>query len=526
MLAVATAAVKSKNVTCLAPSDCSAGLGCFHSVCGPCATDAACRASPSDVSKHCAHDHTSSVCMDKDVFSPFTSTDFLTAFLAILSTALGSACGLGGGGLLVPIYIVVGGLNPKFAIPLSKATIFGGALATFYGNFRHKHPHASRRPVIDYALAAMMEPPTLIGTIFGVMANTVCPAWLILALLVSLIVFVTRRTLDKANKVGVASSQIAPDHSFQMYASETSGTLLHKTKKPDAVAPSSASLSPTARHDPTNDDDDDDDNDDKNPSSSSSHNTQDSVETQTLLRDEANLFPFKTSVLPLVLGISVIFGQGLLRGGHGATSIVGISCGSPGFWLLILPPVALLAWITYAMAKVLMHRTRVYEANSIEPVQGDVQWTPFLACISFPAHCVLAGIAASLLGIGGGIIQGPIMMEHGILPLVQSATSSYMILFTSSATTIQFVIAGQFPGHLQYDYVLWYAFLGFLGGVLGKTVVEYLIHKSGRMSLVLYFLAVNGVIQVLVMGYIGVLTVIHDVHIGANLGFTSLCDGV
>ncbi len=79
-------------------------------------------------------------CVEKDLFAPFTSRDVLATVLAFLSTALGSGCGVGGGGLLVPAFILVTGLSPKHAIPLSKATIFGNAVAIFLFNVNRKHP--------------------------------------------------------------------------------------------------------------------------------------------------------------------------------------------------------------------------------------------------------------------------------------------------------------------------------------------------------------------------------------------------
>lgn len=81
-------------------------------------------------------------CIEKDLFSPFTWTDALGTLIAFASTALGSGCGIGGGGLLVPLYIFVMGLSPKHAIPLSKATIFGNAVAIYIFNFGRKHPSA------------------------------------------------------------------------------------------------------------------------------------------------------------------------------------------------------------------------------------------------------------------------------------------------------------------------------------------------------------------------------------------------
>ncbi|RQM19588.1 hypothetical protein B5M09_001947, partial [Aphanomyces astaci] len=171
--------------------------------CAHCTTDTDCGASPSDLSKRCIvqvsraasssprHPLTS-VCIEKNLFSPFTSADAFASFMAFLSAALGSGCGVGGGGLLVPLYILVVGLSPKHAIPLSKATIF---------EFKQLHLVRPKRPLIDYALAAMMEPPTLVGSIFGVMFNRLFPSWLILILLITLLGYTAYRTLQKGKKV-------------------------------------------------------------------------------------------------------------------------------------------------------------------------------------------------------------------------------------------------------------------------------------------------------------------------------------
>ena len=49
-----------------------------------------------------------------------------TSLLCFVVTCLAVAAGIGGGGLLVPLYAFVLGLGPKNAVPVSKATIFGG----------------------------------------------------------------------------------------------------------------------------------------------------------------------------------------------------------------------------------------------------------------------------------------------------------------------------------------------------------------------------------------------------------------
>lgn len=140
-------------------------------------------------------------CIEKDLFSPFSWNDAIGTLIAFASTALGSGCGIGGGGLLVPLYIFVMGLSPKHAIPLSKATIFGNAVAIYIFNFKRKHPNNPHAPIIDYAMAAVMEPMTLVGTVIGVMLNKTLPNWLILVLLMLLLAATTYKTAMKGVKV-------------------------------------------------------------------------------------------------------------------------------------------------------------------------------------------------------------------------------------------------------------------------------------------------------------------------------------
>jgi hypothetical protein len=75
---------------------------------------------------------------------PLEPTDVLGFTLAAFGLILASGGGIGGGGMLVPIYILVMGFLPKHAIPLSNVTVFGGAIANMFVNVRKRHPDADR----------------------------------------------------------------------------------------------------------------------------------------------------------------------------------------------------------------------------------------------------------------------------------------------------------------------------------------------------------------------------------------------
>ena len=71
----------------------------------------------------------------------------LVSTLVLFVTMFAVAAGIGGGGLLVPIYAYVLGLGPQLAVPVSKATIFGVAVGNVFYISREKHPKVTQRPI-------------------------------------------------------------------------------------------------------------------------------------------------------------------------------------------------------------------------------------------------------------------------------------------------------------------------------------------------------------------------------------------
>ncbi|KAE9003809.1 hypothetical protein PR003_g17085 [Phytophthora rubi] len=488
-------------------------------------------------------------CTEKNLFDPFTWKDVVATVIAFVSTALGSGCGVGGGGLLVPMYVFFYGLSPKHAIPLSKATIFGNAVAAYFFNFNRKHPTNAKLPLINYQVAGIMEPTTLIGAIFGVMMNHVFPDWLILVLLVSLLSYITYKTILKGNKISEKESRHrlavvksvlkgGPDGGgrgrqwsiYRRFDVEIAARQwLAKTRRNKKLRQirledeeDFKSIPPLREHQPSSSDALLGGLDKHDFGTFASDDDQQLERRSAIEQREMRLFPLKY-IVPLVISWLVVLVQSMLRGGHGAPSIIGISCNSPDYWMLTFLPllilVAITLWVGYQLR--LLNRSKVLCDYPF--VEGDIHWIKRRILV-FPTLCTMAGVAAGLLGIGGGMVKGPIMLEMGILPPVQSATANFMILFTSSSTTLQFAINGQFPGERQYDYIAWFALIGCIGGFCGQKVVAYLVKKYKRESIMVYLLAVTIGLSALAMGFIGLKSTLSDIEKGAHLGFHGICD--
>merc|ERR1719199_1827333 len=58
----------------------------------------------------------------------------------------------------------------------------------------------------------------------------------------------------------------------------------------------------------------------------------------------------------------------------------------------------------------------------------------------FQTMGVITGALAGLVGIGGGLIFSPFFLFMGFEPAVAVATSSTCVIFTSSSTTMQYLL--------------------------------------------------------------------------------------
>ena len=134
-------------------------------------------------------------CKHKQFFPPFT-IEIVGTLMIIVGSALSNAGGIGGGGLLIPILILLLKFQTHEAIPISKIMIFTGALTAFMLGLSVKHPHR-KAIAVDYNIAGLMIPMVLFGTMVGVSLNKLCPPPIILICLTFVLVINTHKTLSK-----------------------------------------------------------------------------------------------------------------------------------------------------------------------------------------------------------------------------------------------------------------------------------------------------------------------------------------
>ena len=460
-------------------------------------------------------DNPHTICAHKSLLDPgIDPRDTWGLALAFFACAIAAGGGIGGGGLLLPVLILVFSFTPHEATPLSNVTILGGAIANFMFNGRRMHP-SDRKRLISYEVALMMEPMTIFGALLGCLLNKMLPTWLITTLLVLLLGVTTDRTLKRGMKgwkretrqkttsaAGAALLTAEPTYTHAVRMDHGSAyhppsELLEKREAPPswggvALMGGVAIVQPASSE-------------------------EGATELAAMIAREKRIPGVDVGLLICALvGSSVL---SLLRGRSKKESLLHVVCGSSSYWLLNLAQLLFLLTVSLYIRFLLMRRHTRRLAIGYPFGPDDVLWDTRKA-LAYPLICALAGLCAGMFGIGGGIIKGPLMLEMGLSPDVSSATSAYMILFTTAAASIQYALFGALRAHYASALFL----TGLIGTVCGQYVVRALIKRSGRESLIVILIAVVIGVSTLLMGSIGAYTFVQELSAGQDQGLRNVCD--
>mmetsp|Transcript_39303 Transcript_39303/g.29023 ORF Transcript_39303/g.29023 Transcript_39303/m.29023 type:complete len:169 (-) Transcript_39303:1211-1717(-) len=110
-----------------------------------------------------------SLCDHKRVF-PILPMEFAGIYVVGIVIALSCMAGIGGGGIVVPLCMVFFSLETKEAVAISGFCILLCSILRFIYNFKTRHPEKDAVS-IDYAVASVMLPTVLIGSLIGVNLN-------------------------------------------------------------------------------------------------------------------------------------------------------------------------------------------------------------------------------------------------------------------------------------------------------------------------------------------------------------------
>ena len=129
---------------------------------------------------HC--NKSTNVC-EHESLSEFSKEYIIGIVIIVFISAFANAGGIGGGSVIVPVLTIMFAFEVNEAIPLSKATIFAGAVINVFFLLNQRNEFDMNKSLIDYRLCSFMLPIMMCGTFFGVYLNFIVPPMIIIMLL-------------------------------------------------------------------------------------------------------------------------------------------------------------------------------------------------------------------------------------------------------------------------------------------------------------------------------------------------------
>lgn len=448
----------------------------------------------------------------------------IASILWFLTSGIATACGVGGGGIYVPLGILLLRFPPKSSSGLSQASIFGASLGGIIVNICKHHPNehirdtrgipsqerpgkiqsyeknkgpaaieADRaayldegdgkrkfytRPVIDYDMALFLAPMEMAGAVLGVIFQRLFPDWLFVSLAAIVLgftsyktfqKFISKRKKDKEERATfmrlsmAESSRMNTEHNAEIEGTDNTETTNGTIEMTDIKVETEFK---------------------KMDSSESDEDDPIELEKRRhLLQDDSRQYPReKISYLILLwIGLTVIT---FLKGGKGVDSVIGVTCKDPGYYVLLAAQFLWTLGFAAFFGMKNMKMTQAKQAVNYPFLETDVLWdakgVTHYACVTF-----VAGVVAGLIGIGGGMVLGPLMLVMGVHPSVSTATTASMILLTSSSVAVMFVMSGLVP----WEYAIYFFSICLVGAYIGKTKIDAYVKRTGMASILIGCLA-------------------------------------
>ena len=363
-------------------------------------------------------------CHPKDLAfdKPF---DYYLGGIVFFLATYSSIAGIGGGGMIIPLIVLLGNYQPEVAVPMVIAAGFGNGLVRFlyyYPRFiavpietetemkleggvidlETKRMDTILHSAINYNMILLSIPMQVVFVFIGVYLNIVSPSWLILVGII--IIFLITIIMTWRNGI-------------KMRQAELSGNM----KKLPAFYKS-------------------------NPC--------------TL---ETNI---KIGILISIFVINSIMSYYREEEKRCSTT----------YWWWVAGQFIVLLTITAVIVSGFIKYIATHQDKDIEWDFSMIKMQLILGG--------LVGIVSPLFGIGGGIIFSPYLVHIKINPLVIIATNSIAIILSTSASLIQYAITNR----ILYKYSLYLAGLSFIGSGIGLLVNIYLAKKIGKRYIYIFLL--------------------------------------
>jgi len=374
-----------------------------------------------------------------------------------------AAGGVGGGGINVPILLIIFGYSFKTCVVLSLCTVLGNALAQTSVNIYKTHPSNIRSPLIFFEIAAVLLPAQMGGSNIGSILAKMLPDSILYVIAFVVLMYASTVSLmkgihkwqDETAKQKAKEAVTAPK--------DTQGTSMHTV-------------------------------DDAKDNHAAVRNPMNKTSTESFNMGENSIDVVDETTKEIQWPIPVLVALTIMWTVYVSISIavtLESKCSTGyivAFVFLYVPIVGTIIWAVWNEVK---DMNQAQMNSSLIEFSGKFPVKPNEMDFSkvgtqLPIAGFFIGIICSLLGIGGGELLGPLMLSYGVIPQVSSATTSFLSLMNTAATLIDRAAANE----IDYNTGPILFAVGFLGGVSGRKLGLFIAARYGRPSVIILALVV------------------------------------
>lgn len=464
----------------------------------------------------------------------------------LIMAALANSAGIGGGLFWVPLFNALLQFPVKYAAALSQSCVAAGTVGASCFSIMQRNPIDKSRPMIDYSLSLVLMPALVLGMSIGVLLNIILPNLIISAVLLIILLVISFRTLQQGWKMRKMEKKAS---SKARQRAEIIQTVDHPAddggglEAGSSESPAGLNFGADGAHLKTDraSVDEKASLDDK-----ATNDTMSSGDEQAFVQEPPNFLRHASSkmsgkiistvqkmdpVIPWIYVVEIF---------SVAVAFLGLEVGKSFFsrcsWefftmlgaqvILTMVCSALFIWLqdhpvpirnVHADHRSESEQEEGEEEEDIEEVSVD--WDSLKLCLFWILMLVL-GVISGTVGLGGGVMISPLLLELKVHPQTAAATSTLITFFASTTATVAFGL----DDRLNLLYMAVYAPLCLVGGFFGVFFLTGFIKRYKMASSVSLLLGVLVLLSAGLVAGFALREAIEDLVDGNPLKTESLCD--
>ena len=363
--------------------------------------------------------------------------------------------GIGGGGIIIPFLMLAGNYQLTEAIPLAITCIFFDCFIRNIYLFREKVPQHPKRYLMNLLPSMIITPSDAMTSWIGVVMSSILPSGITMISVIMILLFSFVKTLIKGIKTRNTEKNIILNNNMDNYV-VIDGIELY-IEKDDSLEP----VKPNGE------------------------NNSDRIKSLSLVLLSimvASIFSFiKPDICHSSYYIYII--------GFIFITII----------LLILNSIFIKNLYNYR------------RENEFDFISSDFKYdNSMIGRLIF--FSMITGAISTYLGIGGGMLINPLLLNFGMAPHIIIASTAVTTFFSSGISMINYIAAGS----LLFMEAGVFGLASMIGSYIGIVITSYILKKYQNQSILIFFTCF-----ILLLSIIGLTT--NSLVSGISFKFNSLC---